>query len=75
MAGAAAEAVYIVIPALWYSVPPYPVQASLSAVEPLRESFRLDINTSGVVAMTTLPGLGEKKARTFLEYILAYVSF
>ena len=37
-----------------------------AAVEPLRESFRVDLNTAGVDAMTTLPGLGEKKARAVL---------
>ena len=50
-------------------------QASSAAVEPLRESFRVDLNTAGVDAMTTLPGLGEKKARAILEYRLAYGRF
>ena len=54
---------------------PSPAQASSAAVEPLRESFRVDLNTAGVDAMTTLPGLGEKKARAILEYRLAYGRF
>ena len=66
---AAAAAVCIVSLAFWYAVPPSPAQ------EPLRESFRVDLNTAGVDAMTTLPGLGEKKARAILEYRLAYGRF
>ena len=45
------------------------------APEALRESFRVDLNTAGVDAMTTLPGLGEKKARAILEYRLTHGSF
>ena len=65
LALAAAAAVCIVSLAFWYAVPPSPAQASPAAVEPLRESFRVDLNTAGVDAMTTLPGLGEKKARAW----------
>ena len=72
---AAAAAVCIVSLAFWYAVPPSQAQASSAAVEPLRESFRVDLNTAGVDAMTTLPGLGEKKARAILEYRLAYGRF
>ena len=67
--------VCIVSLAFWYAVPPSPAQASSAAVEPLRESFRVDLNTAGVDAMTTLPGLGEKKARAVLEYRLAHGRF
>ena len=66
LALAAAAAVCIVSLAFWYAVPPSPVQASSAVVEPLRESFRVDLNTAGIDAMTTLPGLGEKKARAIL---------
>ena len=72
---AAAAAVCIVSLAFWYAVPPSPAQASSAAVEPLRESFRVDLNTAGVDAMTTLSGLGEKKARAVLEYRLAHGRF
>ena len=72
LALAAAAAVCIVSLAFWYAVPPSPAQASSAVVEPLRESFRVDLNTAGVDAMTTLPGLGEKKARAVLEYRLAH---
>ena len=72
LALAAAAAVCIVSLAFWYAVPPSPAQASSAVVEPLRESFRVDLNTAGVDAMTTLPGLGEKKARAILEYRLAH---
>ena len=68
LALAAAAAACIVGLALWYTVPP-------SAPEALRESFRVDLNTAGVDAMTTLPGLGEKKARAILEYRLTHGSF
>ena len=75
LALAAAAAVCIVSLAFWYAVPPSPAQASSAAVEPLRESFRVDLNTAGVDAMTTLPGLGEKKARAVLEYRLTHGPF
>ena len=64
LALAAAAAVCIVSLAFWYAVPPSPAQASSAVVEPLRESFRVD-----------LPGLGEKKARAILEYRLAHGRF
>lgn len=70
LALAAAAAVCIVSLAFWYAVPPSPAQASSVVVEPLRESFRVDLNTAGVDAMTTLPGLGEKKARAILNIVL-----
>ena len=75
LALAAAAAVCIVSLAFWHAVPPSPAQASSAAVEPLRESFRVDLNTAGVDAMTTLPGLGEKKARAVLEYRLTHGPF
>ena len=75
LALAAAATVCIVSLAFWYAVPPSPAQASSAAVEPLRESFRVDLNTAGVDAMTTLPGLGEKKARAVLEYRLTHGPF
>ena len=75
LALAAAAAVCIVSLAFWYAVPPSPAQASSAAIEPLRESFRVDLNTAGVDAMTTLPGLGEKKARAILKYRLTHGSF
>ena len=75
LALAAAAAVCIVSLAFWYAVPPSPAQASSAVVEPLRESFRVDLNTAGIDAMTTLPGLGEKKARAILEYRLAHGRF
>ncbi len=60
LALAAAATVCIVSLAFWYAVPPSPAQTSSAVVEPLRESFRVDLNTAGVDAMTTLPGLGEE---------------
>ena len=57
-------------------MPPASAQdVPVSAPEALRESFRVDLNTAGVDAMTTLPGLGEKKARAILEYRLTHGSF
>ena len=64
LALAAAAAVCIVSLAFWYAVPPSPAQASSAVVEPLRESFRVDLNTAG-----------EKKARAILEYRLAHGRF
>ena len=76
LALAAAAAVCIVSLAFWYAVPPSPAQdVPASAPEALRESFRVDLNTAGIDAMTTLPGLGEKKARAILEYRLAHGRF
>ena len=76
LALAAAAAACIVGLALWYAVPPAPAQdVPTSAPEALRESFRVDLNTAGVDAMTTLPGLGEKKARASLEYRLIHGPF
>ena len=73
---AAAAAACIVGLALWYAVPPALAQdVPVSAPEALRESFRVDLNTAGVDAMTTLPGLGEKKARAILEYRLTHGPF
>lgn len=67
LALAAAAAVCIVSLAFWYAVPPSPAQTSSVVVEPLRESFRVNLNTAGVDAMTTLPGLGEKKALSLIH--------
>ena len=54
---AAAAACIVGLALLWYAVPPAPVQdVPASAPEALRESFRVDLNTAGVDAMTTLPG-------------------
>ena len=68
LALAAAAAVCIVSLAFWYAVPPSPAQASSAAVEPLRESFRVDLNTAGVDELMTLPGIGEKRAEDIIAY-------
>ena len=70
LALAAAAAVCIVSLAFWYAVPPSPAQASSAVVEPLREFFRVDLNTAGIDAMTTLPGLGERKREPFWNIVL-----
>ena len=74
LALAAAATACIIALALWYAVPPASVQEA-PAAQPLREAFLVDLNTAGVDALTTLPGLGEKKARAILEYRLAYGRF
>ena len=68
LALAAAAAVCIVSLAFWYAVPPSPAQTSSVAVEPLRESFRVDLNTAGVDELMTLPGIGEKRAEDIIAY-------
>lgn len=74
LALAALAAACIIGLAFWNAVPPSPAQA-VPASEALEEAFRVDLNTAGVDAMTTLPGLGEKKARAILEYRLAHGPF
>ena len=55
--------------AFWYTAPSAPPPpAPVSAPEPLRDAFRVDLNTAGLQALTTLPGIGEQKARAILEY-------
>ena len=49
---------------------PSPAQASSAVVEPLRESFRVDLNTAGIDAMTTLPGLGRRRREPFWNIVL-----
>ena len=68
LALAAAATVCIVSLAFWYAVPPSPAQASSAVVEPLRESFRVDLNTAGVDELMTLPGIGEKRAEDIIAY-------
>ena len=36
--------------------------------EPMIQSARVDLNTAGLDALCTLPGIGEKKARAILDY-------
>lgn len=62
--------------AFWRAVPLRAGEApAASAVEPLRESFRVDLNTAGVEALSTLPGIGEKKAEAIVEYRSAHGRF
>ena len=69
LALAAAAAACVVGLALWYAVPPAPVQdVPASAPEALRESFRVDLNTAGVDELMTLPGIGEKRAEDIIAY-------
>ena len=35
---------------------------------PMIQSARVDLNTAGLDALCTLPGIGEKKARAILDY-------
>ena len=36
--------------------------------EPMIQAARVDLNTAGLDALCTLPGIGEKKARAILDY-------
>lgn len=55
--------------AFWYAVPFRAEEAApASVLEPLRDSFRVDLNTAGPEALSTLPGIGEQKAKAIVEY-------
>jgi len=68
LALAAAVLVCIVGLAFWFAVPLGAAQAASSVSEPLRESFRVDLNTADTEALMTLPGVGEKRAEAIAEY-------
>ena len=54
---------------------PTPSPSAQSKEDTLAGGAKINLNTAGVDAMTTLPGLGEKKARAILEYRLTHGPF
>ena len=54
---------------------PTPSPSAQSKEDTLAGGAKINLNTAGGDAMTTLPGLGEKKARAVLEYRLAHGRF
>ena len=52
----------------WFAVPLKGNSTGTSLPEPLIQSARVDLNTAGLEALCTLPGVGEKKAQAILEY-------
>ena len=54
--------------AFWFAVPFQGGVVEASAPEPLIQSARVDLNSAGLDALCTLPGIGEKKAQAILEY-------
>ena len=65
----AAAAVLAVCLALivWEAVP-FRGETSSAPLDPLSELMRVDLNTAGLEALSTLPGIGEKRAEAIVEY-------
>ena len=62
--------------AFWYAVPLRSAQsAPASAAESLGEFFRVDLNTATVEELSTLPSVGEHKAKAIVEYRRAHGRF
>lgn len=61
-------AVVCVALVFWFAVPLKWNGPETSSPEPLIQSARVDLNTAGLEALYTLPGVGEKKAQAILEY-------
>lgn len=52
----------------WFAVPLKGHTGRTAQPEPMIQSARVDLNTAGLDALCTLPGIGEKKARAILDY-------
>ena len=52
----------------WFAVPLKGHIGQTAQPEPMIQSARVDLNTAGLDALCTLPGIGEKKARAILDY-------
>lgn len=61
--------------AFWFSVPFGPAVSDPGAARPLIQSARVDLNTAGLEALCTLPGIGEEKAQRILDYRAEYGPF
>lgn len=65
---AAAVMLVCVLLAFWFAVPFQGGVVEASTPEPMIQSARVDLNSAGLDALCTLPGIGEKKAQAILEY-------
>lgn len=76
LAAAAAALAAVTVLAFYFAVP---LSAELPAASlqpaPLIEAVRVDLNTAGLDALCTLPGIGESKAKAILEYRMQAGSF
>ena len=52
----------------WFAVPLKGHTGQIAQPEPMIQAARVDLNTAGLDALCTLPGIGEKKARAILDY-------
>ena len=52
----------------WFAVPLKGHTGQTTQPEPMIQSARVDLNTAGLDALCTLPGVGEKKAQAILDY-------
>lgn len=52
----------------WFAVPLKGHTGQAAKPEPMIQAARVDLNTAGLDALCTLPGIGEKKARAILDY-------
>ena len=53
---------------VWCAVPLKGYTGQTAKPEPMIQAARVDLNTAGLDALCTLPGIGEKKARAILDY-------
>lgn len=70
LAAAAAAAALFAALAWWDAAPLRPPEGETAAVRvesTLLEAAQVDLNTAGLDALCTLPGIGEKRARAILE--------
>ena len=62
--------------AFWFAVPLHPEQPQTAPQSvPLVQLARVDLNTAGLEALCTLPGVGEQRARAIIEYRKQYGRF
>ena len=59
----------------WFAVPLKGHTGQTAKPEPMIQAARVDLNTAGLDALCTLPGIGEKKARAILDYRAQYGPF
>ena len=52
----------------WFAVPLKGYTGQTAKPEPMIQAARVDLNTAGLDALCTLPGIGEKKALAIVEY-------